>query len=264
MASPKRKTKRIGWLVPARQLLGGVLLWIGVYACLRFGGFSLSQSLTLILLFTLFGVVEMAITKRNTPPPFEPLVIEIWPHMKLLLADYSLLDETKWHTVTGSGKSEEGVDEEVRKTWSGRFPPVFTVLSPSLYYSHNHHSFRTQLKDAIDLRSVCLDTTHHGFLQAPAFYLREKRNSGADVPELVEILEFGLMLSEGRGMKELPLASLPKAIVDRGGVTANLDTTLHDSGWKREWVGGDDPDVEEEDVVEVLTHRYVTVHVQQV
>ena len=40
------------------------------------------------------------------------------------------------------------------------------------------------------------------------------------------------------------------------------DATLHELGWKREWLGGDDPDVEEEDVIEVLTHEYVRVSLQ--
>lgn len=180
--------------------------------------FTMMQSVLLALLAVVAwdGHQLSAKVAGKQPPAFEPFWIKIEPNWYAVCRDFSLTDVSKWAEFQKECHSDQKGYSLLRNGLR------FTILSPTLFYSNDHHHFFNELDIRIEVKELKPEKDNTGFLPfAPRFYIkRSSANPMSDQKRTVPVFEFGLVTQDSlklsnhpRDNRDLvPLAHLPEGV----------------------------------------------------
>jgi hypothetical protein len=204
-----------------------------VFVLCRVVDFSNQQSLVIA------GIVGTGIWLHgsNGPPPqFKPFWIRIEPIWYRFLLDHGVVDEDGWKRVRAAGFNNAA---------HGHIS--LTVLGPTLFYSHQLHSFFTELTYQLDLDDIWPQEMKED--PFPDAGVERLIGPWVRVKESYDRWEFSLVTPESIRKRKheydresclIPLAQLPKKVLSGYyGVECSrkehqkLEKEIEEAGWKR-------------------------------
>lgn len=199
--------------VMIKAVFSALLLFGSGYAVFFFiGHFTPMQSVLLTLLG--MGVVTAYRTTfalASRVPGFEPFWVSVQPNWYALCQDYGLYDVARWEEFQERWKDPTTEYSILRKG------VMFTMLSPTLFFSNDHHSFfgKLDIKASVEELKPEHAEDYLGTFP-PQFYIKRGRAGNKKVP----VIEFGLVTSESLkrsphptdDRSNLPVAYLPESV----------------------------------------------------
>jgi len=203
----------------ALQILKGIAL-----AVLRFGiGYAVffyaahfteiqSVVLTAVALCAFDGY-KQALKVAGKQPAFEPFWVRVEPNWYAICHDFGLADDESWKELREKTKAAPASYSILRNGFN------FTMLSQSLFYSNDHHTFFGELDFRLPIDELKPEADTFGFSIGPRFYIKRSL-ALAGAKTKVPVIELGLITRESLKKSqhpadhegEIPIARLPEMV----------------------------------------------------